>query len=269
MNILIYLIVFIIGTYFGTFVLYTINSITIKEKNKDEKFTCKYCNNTLSIIEMIPVFSYIFLRGKCKHCGKKIDSNYLLIEFLMGIISLGIYISIHGIWNTMSISLLTEYLFMMIFIITLCIIAGVDKKSKKVYRPILFIGIFVGFIHLGYLYINNNIALINIHKYISFFVIFCILSFITYNNHFIEYKYLLELLSLCIYINMFEISEVFLITSVLTMIFLVLNVAIKKHKMKIDKNSVLVENNIKLDIPIAYWLCISNIIAIIIQGIIV
>ena len=262
MNILIYLLFFIIGTYFGNFVIYVINNITIKGKNKNEKITCKYCNNTLSLIEMIPVFSYIFLRGKCKHCGKKIDSNYLLIEILMGIVSLGIFISIYGITPTMSISLLMEYLFMIIYIITLFIIAGVDKKCKKVYRPILFVGIIIGFIHVGYLYINNNVTLFNVHKYISFFVIICILSMIAYKNTFVEYKYLLELLCLCIYINMFVISEAFLITSVLTMIFLVLNVAIKKYKMKIDKNSVIAENNIKLDIPIAYANCTSHFDAI-------
>ena len=53
------------------------------------------------------------------------------------------------------------------------------------------------------------------------------------------------------------------------MMLLLLDVIRKKHKMNIDKKNDLADNNIKLDIPIAYWLCISNIIAIIIQGIIV
>lgn len=269
MKILIYLIVFIIGTYFGSFVLYAINSISIKEKNRDGRIACKYCKHSLSIIEIIPVFSYICLRGKCKHCGKKIDSNYILIEFLMGIISLGIYLSIHGTWSTESIQLLTEYLFLMFYIITLCIIAGIDKKTRKIYRPIMFVGILIGFIQFGYLYILNNIALGSMNKYIISFIIICILSMIAYKNDSIEYKYLLEILILCIYINMFVTSDVFLISSVLTMILLVLDVIIKKHKMNIDKKNDLADNNIKLDIPIAYWLCVSNIIAIIIQGIIV
>ena len=72
---------------------------------------------------------------------------------------------------------------------------------------------------------------------------------------------------ICIYMNMFIVYEVFLITAVLTMISLTASVIIRKRNIKIDQSDILAEKDIKLDIPIAFYLCISNIIAMLIQGI--
>ena len=66
---------------------------------------------------------------------------------------------------------------------------------------------------------------------------------------------------------MFVISEVFLITAILKMISLLTGIAIRKRKTKIDKSDILAEKNVNLDLPIAYCLCISNIVAMLIQGI--
>ena len=72
---------------------------------------------------------------------------------------------------------------------------------------------------------------------------------------------------ICIYMNMFVVSEVFLITAVLTMISLTASVIIRKRKIRVDNSDILAEKDINLDIPIAFYLCISNIIAMIIQAI--
>ena len=66
---------------------------------------------------------------------------------------------------------------------------------------------------------------------------------------------------------MFVISEVFLITAVLTMISIIFEIIINKRKNKIDKSDILAEKNTNLEIPIAYCLCLSNILAMLIQGI--
>ena len=51
------------------------------------------------------------------------------------------------------------------------------------------------------------------------------------------------------------------------MISLLMGIAIRKRKTKIDKSDILAEKNVNLDLPIAYCLCISNIVAMLIQGI--
>ena len=47
---------------------------------------CPKCNHKLTPIELIPVFSYLIQRGKCKHCKKKIASFYPIIELSTGIL---------------------------------------------------------------------------------------------------------------------------------------------------------------------------------------
>ncbi len=47
---------------------------------------CPKCNNPIKWYDNIPVFSYIFLRGKCRHCKEKISIRYPLIELLNAVL---------------------------------------------------------------------------------------------------------------------------------------------------------------------------------------
>lgn len=257
------------GTFFGSFTAYAIKRIPKNKKISNEKSSCSNCKHKLGLFDSIPVLSYIFLGGKCRYCGKKICPSYFWAEILMGFVSLGIYMSIHGIWGTMSLLTLTEYLYLMIFVTTITIIAGIDKNNKKVYKPIIFVGSAIGLIHIIYLYLINSATQVSLYRYIIYVAIICALSFITSKYKYFQYKYILEVLIICIYINLYVVSEVFLITAVLTMILLVTDVIINKRKNRIDNSDILAENDINQDIPIAFWLCISTIVAILIQGIVI
>ncbi|OIJ10570.1 prepilin peptidase [Anaerobacillus alkalilacustris] len=47
---------------------------------------CSKCKRTLSALELIPVISYIFQKGKCKGCGTKISPIYPFIEATTGLL---------------------------------------------------------------------------------------------------------------------------------------------------------------------------------------
>ena len=167
----------------------------------------------------------------------------------------------------MQVLTLTEYLYLMAFITTISIIAGLDRKYKKVYKPVIFTGCLIGLVHIIYLYIIKSTTLASIYIYCLYFLIICVLSIITGKYRYFKYRYLLEIMMICIYINMFVVSEAFFFFFFLTMIFLILDIIRKKRKIKIDKSDILAEENENLDLPIAFWLCISNIVALLIQGI--
>lgn len=267
MELILYIIIFIIGTVFGSFSTLAIYRIPQKKNITTERSFCPNCKHKLNFIDLIPVWSYILLGGKCRYCNKKISSSYFFIETLMGIASLGIFFSIMPSIQMLSVLTLTEYLYLMIFTTTLVIIAGIDRNKKQINKPIILVGSLVGFVHIIYLYIINNINIISIYKYVIYFFIVVVLSIITTRHKLYKYKYLLEILMICIYMNMFIVSEIFLITAVLTMISLTGSVIVRKRKLKIDQSDILAEKDINLDIPIAFYLCISNIIAMIIQAI--
>lgn len=49
---------------------------------------CPDCTHRLSGFDMIPVFSWLFLRGRCRYCGGKISARYTWIELVGGCIAL-------------------------------------------------------------------------------------------------------------------------------------------------------------------------------------
>lgn len=49
-------------------------------------YRCNACGEKLSFLESIPLLSYLFLKGKCRHCHKKIDVMEPLMEFFTGIL---------------------------------------------------------------------------------------------------------------------------------------------------------------------------------------
>lgn len=52
---------------------------------------CPQCGKALCAYDMIPVFSYLVLRGRCRHCQKPIPRMYLATEILCGLLSMAIY----------------------------------------------------------------------------------------------------------------------------------------------------------------------------------
>ncbi|AFS77801.1 prepilin-like proteins leader peptide-processing enzyme, type 4 [Gottschalkia acidurici 9a] len=77
-----YLFILIIGLMIGSFLNVCIYRIPRKESIVFPSSHCFSCKNKLRLIDLFPVLSYIFLRGKCRYCGKLISIQYPLIEVL-------------------------------------------------------------------------------------------------------------------------------------------------------------------------------------------
>ena len=96
----IYLIIFfILGTLFGSF--FTVIGLRLP---KNENFTtthshCDNCNHELKLYEMIPIFSYIFQKGRCRHCNAKIDPLSTFVEFFTGLLFAVSYYSFGFSWE--------------------------------------------------------------------------------------------------------------------------------------------------------------------------
>ncbi|MDD2758438.1 MAG: prepilin peptidase [Patescibacteria group bacterium] len=88
---IIYAIVFLFGTAIGSF----INCLVWREHNNmrvaDGRSRCVHCGRQLRWYENIPIFSYLFLAGKCHTCHKKIPGYYLLTEFFTGVLFLFVF----------------------------------------------------------------------------------------------------------------------------------------------------------------------------------
>ena len=43
---------------------------------------CTECNHQLSALDLVPVLSWLFLRGRCRYCGQKVSPRYVVAELL-------------------------------------------------------------------------------------------------------------------------------------------------------------------------------------------
>ena len=57
--------------------------IAHKEKWSGGRSRCPDCGHTLKAADLIPLFSYLFLKGRCRYCGKKISPRYPIAEALL------------------------------------------------------------------------------------------------------------------------------------------------------------------------------------------
>ncbi len=79
-------IIFLFGIVIGSFLNVCIFRIPKKEDIVKTSSHCMSCGYHLKWYDMIPVFSFLALRGKCRKCGAKLSVQYPLIEAANGIL---------------------------------------------------------------------------------------------------------------------------------------------------------------------------------------
>ncbi len=77
--------IFLYGIVIGSFLNVCILRIPAGESIVTGRSHCDECGNRLSWYDLIPILSYLFLRGRCRNCKTKISIQYPLIEALNGI----------------------------------------------------------------------------------------------------------------------------------------------------------------------------------------
>jgi len=90
--------IFIIGIIFGSFLNVVIHRIPLGESIAFPASKCPSCQTSLKPYHNIPIFSWLFLKGKCHFCKEKISLRYPLIELIGGILALLIYFKIGLVW---------------------------------------------------------------------------------------------------------------------------------------------------------------------------
>lgn len=261
MEIAIYLMIFIIGTLFGSFFTLAIYRIPLKQNITHKRSYCPKCNHRLEFWDLIPVFSYIFLGGKCRYCKEKIRPRYLILEVLSGIIFLLFAISLKIDIYNLEIQKLVYLLFGMLYISTLFLIGGIEKENHFISNSVLLFGLIIQAVYIIYLYIINA----SIYKYVIYLFIMLVIIFI--NTILLKKKgkenYTLQILILCLYLVMATREETVILSIILTLLL----IAIKEIMISRSvNNSSIIEEKEDKKIPIGYYLCFSNIIVLILQN---
>ena len=95
-TILLYIIIFLFGIVIGSFLNVCIYRIPKKEDIVKINSHCMTCNYKLKWYDLVPIFSYICLGGRCRKCKTKISIQYPLIEGLNGILYV-LVVAVNGV----------------------------------------------------------------------------------------------------------------------------------------------------------------------------
>ncbi|MCP4050469.1 MAG: prepilin peptidase [bacterium] len=76
------------GAVFGSFFNMLIHRIPLEEDIVVKRSYCPACKHKLYFMDLIPLLSYIFLLGKCRHCKEKISIRYFICELLSTVLIL-------------------------------------------------------------------------------------------------------------------------------------------------------------------------------------
>ncbi|MBU1020016.1 MAG: prepilin peptidase, partial [Firmicutes bacterium] len=129
-DLLIYLYVFLMGLFLGSF----FNVVGIRIPNKESltgRSHCPNCNRTLGVLELFPIVGYIVLGGRCKECKTHISIKYPLMELLTGILFLVSFVLLR--------ENMVEYILIVVFISLMVIITVSDLYYQVIPDIILII----------------------------------------------------------------------------------------------------------------------------------
>lgn len=89
-----FLYIFLTGIILGSFLNVVIYRIPIGESIILPPSHCSKCSNRLKPLDLIPILSWIYLKGRCRHCRSQISLRYPFVELLTGGLFLFTYITI-------------------------------------------------------------------------------------------------------------------------------------------------------------------------------
>ena len=81
-----YIVAFLFGISIGSFLNVVILRLPRHESLIKRSSHCMTCGAKIRAIDLIPVFSWLMLRGKCHSCGEKISPRYPIVESLNGVL---------------------------------------------------------------------------------------------------------------------------------------------------------------------------------------
>ncbi|HUC95914.1 MAG TPA: prepilin peptidase, partial [Candidatus Saccharimonadia bacterium] len=162
-----YFIVLIFGLIFGSFInafVWRINVKTKKiNKNKVElsilkgRSMCPDCRHQLSALDLIPLLSWVGLRGKCRYCKKPISYQYPLVELLTALLFLLSYIYWPYKLDFLGYSLFAIWLIIILYFVSLAIY---DIKYKLLPNIMVYVAnyLILAFVIIQFIFQSFNLS---------------------------------------------------------------------------------------------------------------
>ena len=261
MKIFFYVIIFIIGTLFGSFYTLAVYRIPKRQDIVHTHSYCPNCNHKLGLLDLFPIFSYIFLGGKCRYCKQKIRPRYLILETLSGLLFIIIaYFMGLKLENLNSINII-NFCFVVLYLTYIILMAGIDKENRKIDKAVNIYGIAISIMYMSYLCIVGETNIYRYGIYLILYILILLVDTITLKK-FAKSTYLNGILLLILIMASFTgefITSISLVTALLG-----IGIYILIYKIKQDLKRKKSDKQISDEISIGFWLGASNILIFVI-----
>ncbi len=124
------------GLALGSFLNVCIYRIPLKKSIVFPPSSCPVCGERIKFYDNIPLISYIFLLGKCRHCKTSLAWHYPLVEAITGLLSVALFIR-YG--------LSYQYFLSLLFTSSLVMISFIDLHHQIIPNVLSLSGIILGF----------------------------------------------------------------------------------------------------------------------------
>jgi leader peptidase (prepilin peptidase)/N-methyltransferase len=128
--------ILIFGLCIGSFLNVCICRLPASKSIVHPRSMCSNCGTLIAAYDNIPVLSYIWLKGRCRHCRIKFSIRYPIVELLGGLFALGTYLKF---------GLTTEALVYYLFFAALLVVTFIDLDHRIIPNVITLPGIPIGF----------------------------------------------------------------------------------------------------------------------------
>jgi leader peptidase (prepilin peptidase)/N-methyltransferase len=139
-TILILFVIFLYGILIGSFLNVCIFRIPKKETIVTERSHCMSCGYQLSWYDLIPVASWLALRGRCRKCKAKISAQYPLVEASNGILYVVVFMANGLNWTSVVYCFLVS---------ALLVLSVIDLRTYEIPLGINVFILVLGLIHLA------------------------------------------------------------------------------------------------------------------------
>jgi len=131
--------IFVLGLAIGSFLNVVIHRLPNRESILGYS-KCPRCQKRISWSENIPVLSFLFLRGRCRHCRSSISWQYPIVELLTGFLFLASFL----IYGTNPVFLIYTLFLISLFVV----IAFIDLKHLLILDSLILTGFIVSFLFI-------------------------------------------------------------------------------------------------------------------------
>jgi leader peptidase (prepilin peptidase) / N-methyltransferase len=153
---MVFILIFLLGLFIGSFLNVLADRLPRNETVIRGRSHCEKCKRELAWFDLIPLLSFILLKGKCRYCRVRLSSYYPIVEFTTGIfftlttffILNGSQFPISNFQFSINYQLIVSLFYYLIIVSSLIVVFFADLKYGIIPDKVIFPAMIISFLYL-------------------------------------------------------------------------------------------------------------------------